>query len=264
MRNTNYNGRFIPINDDVNKLVAFAPSLTKDWRDNQRISSKSYQIETMDALVSLRKEGWKISGVNQATDKYRRIKEHTVKLNHPDFSMRNGNAKEGIAEMRLQNSCNGKSPLTMDLGMFRQVCSNGLMAFDTIEAAHTKIRHTEADYKQLEGILCSMNIKTEGVLQEFAKLKERELSPQEVIEMVGQASNLRFKGIAFDTNQLLTVRRKEDEGNNLWSVYNRIQENLTQQNMLFDNAGNAINIALSVNDDIEVNKKLFQLVHAYA
>ena len=264
MRNLNYNKSFIPINDNMGKLEAFAPSLNKDWREGQRIKSKPYQIETMDVINSLRDEGWKVKGVNQTVDKYRRINNHIVKLNHPDFTMKNGNKKEGIAEMNLSNSCSGKSPLNMDLGMFREVCTNGMVAFDSIQQANTKIKHTKKAYEELEGILMGMNIKTQGVMEEFAKLKERDLSPAEMIRMAEQASALRFEGVDLDPTQLLKVRRDEDRGNNLWSVYNRIQENLTQQGMLVDNVGKLINNGLSTSEDLKVNKQLFNLVHAYA
>ena len=36
----------IPLNNDLKKLVAFIPSLEKNWRDNQRIDSKPFQIES--------------------------------------------------------------------------------------------------------------------------------------------------------------------------------------------------------------------------
>jgi hypothetical protein len=76
---------------------------------------------------------------------------------------------------------------------------------------------------------------------------------------------LRFVGRSdISPNQLLTVRRPEDAGDNLWNIYNRIQENLTQPGMIVDTSGNLISGVTSVQQDMEINKSLFSLVHAYA
>ena len=39
-----FRNSYIPLNDDVNKLLAFAPSISKDWRDGQRIKSRSRKM----------------------------------------------------------------------------------------------------------------------------------------------------------------------------------------------------------------------------
>jgi hypothetical protein len=51
------NLNFIPLNNDINKLSAFIPSLNKDWRTNQRISSKPFQIESLDAVREFQRQG---------------------------------------------------------------------------------------------------------------------------------------------------------------------------------------------------------------
>ena len=65
-------------------------------------------------------------------------------------------------------------------------------------------------------------------------------------------------------HQLDKTHRVEDEGNQLWNIYNRVQENLTKPGMLIDTSGNLINGIVSVKEDMDVNKQLFSLVHAYA
>jgi hypothetical protein len=51
--------------------------------------------------------------------------------------------------------------------------------------------------------------------------------------------------------QLLKVNRVEDEGNDLWAVFNRIQENLTADVRNFKT-------------DIKLNQQLFSLADQYA
>ncbi len=46
------NLNFIPLNNDINKLSAFIPSLDSGWRANQRIKSKPFMVESLDDKLS--------------------------------------------------------------------------------------------------------------------------------------------------------------------------------------------------------------------
>lgn len=255
--------KFIPLNDDVNKLMAFTPSLNLDWRNHQMIQSNPFQVETLDAVNHLRDEGWKIKGSYENKGSNRKVINQYVKLQHPDFSiMNNSKGTDAVASLIISNSCNGSSPLNLDLGAFRQVCSNGLVAFDSI--GHTSIKHTAQGIESLGNIICGLNTKAQGVMQEFAKLKGVNLTPAEIKELVIKAATIRFGNFDFNPEQLLNIVREEDKGNDLYTLFNRIQENLTQTNRLFDLQGKAISGVNNMRDDIRINQKLSELVYAYA
>jgi len=58
------NYKFIPVNNDLNKAVAFANSLDQNYLKNvQKTKQKTFYVPTMDILESLQKEGWYIKGV---------------------------------------------------------------------------------------------------------------------------------------------------------------------------------------------------------
>ena len=233
--------RIIPLNNDLNKLQAFIPSLNKDWRDNQRIKSKEYQIETLDAIEGFQKEGWKIDGAYEQRGRDKRISSHMIKMQHPDFNIKNAkNQTEAIATLNISNSCNGSKPLEMDLGAFRQVCTNGLIA-------HTSYSNVSE------------------VMNEFNKLKSIKLDPAKAMSLAVAAVESRFgKDSGIEASQLLNVIRTEDEGNDLWSVYNRIQENITQSDRIYNPEGKLITGIDNPFVDTKVNKELFQLAYAYA
>jgi hypothetical protein len=67
-----------------------------------------------------------------------------------------------------------------------------------------------------------------------------------------------------DASQLLTIYRDEDKGNDLWSVYNRIQENLIKSSMLLDRNGRPLAGVNDVKSDIILNQALFGLIENYA
>ena len=254
----------IPLNNDINKLSAFIPSLDKDWRASQRINSKSTMVESLDAVRELQRQGWNITGALENRGKNRKIDNHFIKMEHPDFTMLNKKGQtEAVATMNIQNSCNGSKPMELDLGVYRLVCSNGAIAHTSYSNA--KVPHSEKGQYDLQEILCDLGIRTQGVMEEFNKLKESELTPAAAMKMAADAARIRFgKDIKFDVNQLLNTIRPEDEGNDVWTVFNCIQENLTQAHRITDRDGDMFGAVTDSREDTRINKELFQLAHAYA
>ena len=255
---------FIPLNNDINRLSAFIPSLDASWRANQRIKSKPVMVESLDAVREFQRQGWNIAGAYEKRDKNRKIGSHFIKMEHPDFNIKNSKGQtEAIATMNISNTCNGSKPMELDLGAYRQVCSNGLIAHTSYSNA--KVPHSEKGQHSLNEILCDLGIRTQGVMEEFNKLKETQLTPAQAMNLATQAADARFgKGHRIDVSQLLNVVRDEDKGDDVWTVFNRIQENLTQPHRITDRFGNNIGGVTDVAEDTRINKELFELVHAYA
>ncbi len=255
---------FIPLNNDINKLSAFIPSLDASWRANQRIKSKPVMVESLDAVREFQRQGWNIAGAYEKRDKNRKVGSHFIKMEHPDFVIKNSKGQaEAVATMNISNSCTGAKPMELDLGAYRQVCSNGLIAHTSY--SNEKVPHTEKGQYSLQEILCDLGICTQGVMEEFNKLKEKQLSPKEMMNLATQAADARFgKGHRIDVSQLLNVVREEDKGDDVWTVFNRIQENLTQPHRIIDNMGNMMSGVSDINEDTRINKELFELAHAYA
>ena len=251
----------IPLNNDINKLSAFIPSLDKDWRASQRINSKETMVESLDAVRELQRQGWNIAGAYEQRNKQnRKVGSHFIRMEHPDFKVTNSKGKtDAVATMNIFNSTTGVKPMELDLGAYRQVCSNGMIAHTSYSNA--KVPHTEKGQYSLQEILCDLGIRTQGVMEEFNKLKERDLSPAEAMSLATRAAEVRFgKGHRVDVSQLLNVVREEDKGEDVWTVFNRIQENLTQPHRITDHLGNIMNGITNVEEDTRINKELFELV----
>ena len=50
----------------------------------------------------------------------------------------------------------------------------------------------------------------------------------------------------------------------MWTVFNRIQENLTQPQRILDENGKKMGGVSNVDEDTRINKELFQLAYSYA
>jgi hypothetical protein len=153
--------------------------------------------------------------------------------------------------------------MNLDLGAYRLVCSNGAIAHTSY--SHAKVPHSEKGQYSLQEILCDLGIRTQGVMDEFNKLKDSNLTPKQAMAMATSAATLRFgKNHRIDVEQLLNTVRDEDRGDDVWTVFNRIQENLTQPQRIFDENGKLLGGVSNANEDTRINKELFQLAHAYA
>lgn len=244
--------KFIPVDNNINKAIAFANTLdSNNIKNVQRIKQKPFYIDTLDVVQQLQNEGWLLKGVAEQRAKNRKIESNFVQMHHPDFAVLNSKGKtEALASITISNSCSGAKPLNMDLGAFRLVCSNGAVRFD--KAAESSIKHTEINYRELPNIIARLNDKAIILSEEINNMKHKHLSIDDMKKFAFQAASLRFEDVTEETIQnILRVNRIEDEGNDVWTVFNRIQESLT---------ANVSNF----NQDILLNQKLFALADQYA
>ena len=64
-----------------------------------------------------------------------------------------------------------------------------------------------------------------------------------------------------NVDELLAAERTEDEGNDLWVVFNRIQEKII--NGGYKSGSRKTRSVKSFQKDIEINEQLFELAEAY-
>ena len=100
------------------------------------------------------------------------------------------------------------------------------------------------------------------------KFKKTQLSQDQKQRFALEALGLRFdtESKTFNVNEFLTPTRKEDKGNDLWSVFNLIQEKLVG-GMVEYGSGSKIRKARRIKNfqqDIKLNSELYELALAYA
>ena len=80
----------------------------------------------------------------------------------------------------------------------------------------------------LDKFITNVSRKTSIVLNKFEQLKHTDLSLTDMRKLANEAASLRYNNLEdINIDDLLSINRIEDEGNDLWTVFNRIQENLT-------------------------------------
>lgn len=214
-----------PLTDD--QIMAVAPSIFADEKHASRSARYTY-IPTSAVIAGLRKEGFSPFMVCQTRTRDASKRDHTkhmIRLRHASQI----NAAQAN-EVVLLNSHDGCSSYQMLSGVFRFVCSNGMVAGDTQN--DIRVRHSgDILNNVIEGAF--------RVVEDFEQIDgQREAMQALTLDSQEQAffaeSALALK---YDTTvtpapvteaQILQPRRTADASNDLWTVFNRVQENMVR------------------------------------
>lgn len=137
--------------------------------------------------------------------------------------------QEGRLQVVLINSHDRTKRFRLAAGFLRFVCSNGLIA----GSADLQIRATHID-----GHCLQLDEQIESTLSHAARLtylveqmRDAKITPARQLTFAKDAMSLRFGDTSLwkiKPAQALEARREEDRGDDLWRVFNRVQENLTK------------------------------------
>ena len=215
-----------PLSDD--QIHRVAPSIFAEAPHESRSQRYAY-IPTATVLTELRKEGFQPFMVTQTRTRHedrRDYTKHMIRLRHASQINARGEANEII----LLNSHDGTSSYQMLAGMFRFVCSNGLVCGDTV--ADVRVPHKgdvagqviEGAYQVLHGF--------DRALESRESMQAITLDEGEAEVFARAALSLKYddpdKPAPITESQILMPRRSDDRRPDLWSVFNRTQENLTK------------------------------------
>lgn len=214
-----------PLSDEQIRRVA--PSIFADAPHESRSQRYSY-IPTAIVLGKLRHEGFEPFMVCQTRVRNSDRRDHTkhlIRLRHA--SQINGREAN---EIILLNSHDGTSSYQMLAGMFRFVCQNGLVCGDTV--ADVRVPHKgDVAAQVIEGAY--------EVLHGFERAQHSREAMQAVTLTDGEAGVFARAALALKYDdpakpppitdaQVLAPRRFDDNRPDLWSVFNRTQENLVK------------------------------------
>jgi len=222
--------------------------------------SERYEFYPTDKLIEpLLDDHWEITQVFQVGRKHNTspYAKHLVRLTHPKLQF----GTERL-EAIFRNSHNATSKLEMMLGAWRFVCSNGIMvgsSFADIAIPH--IRPYEVVQERAHQIIET----APQVIEVFGQWKDRQTSEDERHAFAVAASVIRFgEKPPIDPKELLTVRRDEDRGTDLWSVYQRIQENAIKGGLARQDSHRNTRGIRAIDQTVRINKALWQAAEAIA
>jgi hypothetical protein len=171
---------------------------------------------------------------------------------------------ECVPEVVFLNSHNGSSGYQLRMGIFRALCTNGLIVSVAMFPAFCVSHRKDVVDEAIAGALSLAERFDElGVLIE--RMQRRQLSTPEQARFAEQAMQLRYPVLAdagVTPTQLLHVRRPEDDGADLWRTFNRVQENLLRGGFRKHSANGRVTAARrisSISEDVRINGALWDL-----
>lgn len=213
------------------ELMAAVPSIFAMEAHESR-SERFTPVPTVKVLDGLRKEGFEPFFAQQSRTRVAGKAEYTKHL----LRMRHRgtrNDRDEAFEIILTNANDGTAAYQMLPGFFRFVCANGLFTGESFE--EVKVRHSgNAVDAVIEGTYRVLD-EAPRAIDTVDQWRSLALKPAEVEIMAEAAHALRFpeayaegddrKEVPVGPSALIRPRRYADNGTDLWSTFNRIQEN---------------------------------------
>lgn len=225
-------------------------------------------IEDMDRL------GWKVSEAKASRYRNSDLSQygnHIIRFFHPDVFLKNpDNGVEAYINVIVMNNHTGRGSFRFEIGIFRLVCSNGMVIKDK-DFGSFQLRHKGYSFDELQGTLNTAIERLPDVVGRINTLSQRIMSKEEQFEFAQKAFQLRTTPERLlseeDLKDMLTPRRKEDEGDSLWHVFNRVQEGVIKGGfMAVGNKGKLRKVKgiRNIQKDLELNQEMWEMAMSYA
>jgi hypothetical protein len=251
------------INEDM--LRRKAPAVFATSPNEERTSDRYTFIPTTSVIETLQEDGWEAWDANQVhSRKWSDMHaKHIVRMRRQKEEERT-KVGDSFVELLIVNSHNGLQAYNLHAGIFRMVCSNGLIIGDE-NYGKVKVKHI--GYSPDEVISASQKLvsSTNDLYQTRDNWIKRPLSMQERNSFFADAAALRWESPHQDTiNQVGKPRRVQDDKIDLWSSYNVAQENLTRAGWIDTKTRRKARKITSISRDVELNSQLWDLAANYA
>ena len=263
------------------EIALLCPVALKNTMTNSEIEklglSKHYSfVPTMKVVNDLRTLGYEVTDAVQVKARKKSTngyQKHMITFEHPKYKVE---GTEEYPQILLTNSHDGGNAFSLSAGIFRLVCSNGLV-IKTEDYGTARLVHKGYSFEAVQELVKEFEETIGEVLTRIKAMKKVELTKEQQIEFAKKAALLRFTAKSYnedniadvvDIDDLLNVERKEDAGNGLYEVFNRVQESIVQGKYLYASSGK-VNDAdtktrkarpiKNFKQSISVNKKLSEL-----
>jgi len=205
------------------ELAHYVPSVFCEEKHESRSERYTY-IPTITLLDNLQREGFQPFFACQTRVRDLNKRDHTKHM----LRLRREGQITGkqVPEIILLNSHDGSSSYQMLPGLFRFVCQNGLVCGETFGEVRVPHKGNVVE-KVIEGAYEVLGI-FDRVEEKRDAMQSLLLPPPAQQAFARAALTYRFgeEHQPVTASQILTPRRYEDRQNDLWSVFNRCQENL--------------------------------------
>tara|TARA_R110001599_G_scaffold188674_1_gene383208 strand:+ start:1613 stop:2464 length:852 start_codon:yes stop_codon:yes gene_type:complete len=262
------------------QLKEICPVAFKDAPTNPKVTDKYLFVNTEKIIDDLDKLGWKpvTAAMRKNRGKDTIFSKHMVSFQNPDIRISGKDGDDSFPRIIMTNSHDGLQAFKFSVGIFRLVCSNGLVVADE-KFSEFKIKHKGYTFSELREVVASAVADLPAKVEVLNKMRNTILTTEQKSKLALDAMLVRA-GINPDSEKaskfvydqetivdILEPKRDADIGDDLWKVFNVIQEKITQGEFHAALKGAETKVRKvrkikSFEKDLEVNKKLFKLATA--
>lgn len=248
----------------LDALTQAAPAAFSHTADTDRTSAKYTFISTAQVVQALLEAGFQPTRAQQTQVRgggSPTHAKHMIRFSHTRESL---TLIDVIPEVVLINAHDGTGAWTMRAGLYRPLCTNGLLAaigdFGIVHVPH----RGDVQGKVVEGALAI----TRGFAEIGAVVEQMhgtQLDERQRWDFAARALSVRYHRLdhraPITADQALLPRRKDDYGNSLWHTYNVVQENLIRGGLTGRSAtGRSTRTRgiRAIREDVRINAELWQ------
>jgi len=250
-----------PMGITTEEMFISCPSIFATKKHESRSDNYTY-VSTFNILDNLKEQGFFPVACNQSntSDETKKcFTKHLVKLRHRDEL---NNQKEDTHEIVLVNSHDGKSAYQMSSGVYRKVCSNGLIAFTNQQSY--SVRHQGNIHQNVYDVSYKIIEDKKEIMSNIQEMKSIALTNNERIELAEFAISTKYNsekdGELIEPKNLLVPKRSYDKGIDLYTTFNIVQENLIRGGIKTTKRTTTRPIK-NIDQDLKINKLLYQFVN---
>lgn len=191
------------------------------------VSDKYTFVRTGDVLDDLYSRGWRAVAAYQSNSRKSDplYQKHTVTMRLMEDDGVMPELGELFAGLKITNSHNHTSKFKTSQELLRMVCGNGMTVSEG-DFGQYSIRH-DMITEDIQTVMARFQSQSTKQMQTALDWSKLELTQEQANSFLIGATKLRFGELATTdkTIALNKSRRWADDGNTLWSLFNRVQEN---------------------------------------
>ena len=260
------------------QLRKICPVAFKDAPTNPDVTDRYLFVNTETIIDDLDKLGWMpvTAAMRKNRGKDTIFSKHMVSFQNPNIKITSKDGDDAFPRIIMTNSHDGLQAFKFSVGIFRLVCSNGLVVADE-KFSEFKIRHKGYTFAELRDVVAQAVKDLPNKVEVLNKMRNKILTQDEKQKLALDAVLIRAgitpdsdKAKEFEYDQetiqdILEPKRKEDQGDDLWKTFNVIQEKITQGEFHAPLKGAKVRKVRKIKSfekDLQVNKELFKLATA--
>jgi hypothetical protein len=234
------------------------PVLTRT-RPAHNVSDKYATLPTIDVLERASQHGLVPVRIDMPRVRHgvQGYEPHMVALQHPDYR------GDYVPELLLYNSMDGKRAWRLYSGLFRFVCTNGLVIGSSVQQYRVIHAGDLTDVRALvDKYLAASLANISDTLQIAERMRARQLTRADQVSFAREAISARWPdrdGRPIRPDLVLESRREEDTGSDVWTVFNRIQENIVRPR---PSSGMGVRLT-NISRSLDINQTLWDTALRY-